>query len=140
MDELSLARDAARSTDSLLAGAHLCDQVAFLLGVEEATARRVFLGEPVEVVLAMAEWVLCHEGEEGFYSEGVLPQWAERRGRGAWRTQERRVEGCRHCRGFVEGVENPNPAGNSRQSECPVCRGAGIGLKPLRIVSSGKKD
>jgi hypothetical protein len=66
MDGLSLARDArsaARSTDALVAGAHLCDQVAFLIGVEEATARRAFLGEPVGVVLAMTEWVLFHDGE-----------------------------------------------------------------------------
>lgn len=139
MDELSLARDvrsAVRSTDALVGGAHLCDQVAFLLGVEVATSRRAFLGEPVGVVLAMAEWVLTHEGEEGFYPDGILPIWAERRGRGAWRTEDLRVEACRHCR---SSVEHPNAAGNSREPECPVCRGAGIGLKPLRIASSGKK-
>jgi hypothetical protein len=136
MDGLSLARCARRSTDSLVAGAHLCDQVAFLLGVEEATSRRAFLGEPIEVVLGMAEWVLSHEGEEGFYPEGILPLWAERRGRGAWRTEERRVEACRHCQGVGE---DPNTAGNSRGAECPVCRGAGIGLKPLRIVSNGER-
>lgn len=138
MDELSLAQGAARSTDSLVAGNHLCDQVAFLLGVEEATARRAFLGEPIEVVLAMTEWVLTHEGEEVFYPEGILPLWAERRGRGAWRTEERRVEECRHCQGVVEAVEGSDTAGNSRRVECSVCRGAGIGLKPLKIVSNGK--
>lgn len=141
MDELSLARDAARSTDSLVAGAHLCDQVAFLLGVEVATPRRAFLGEPVAVVLAMAGWVLSHEGEEGFYPEGILPLWAERRGRGAWRTEDLRVEGCRHCRSFVEAVEGVGSSkalGDSRHPECGVCRGAGIGLKPLRIVSNGR--
>jgi hypothetical protein len=121
---------------SLVAGNHLCDQVAFLLGVEEATTRRAFLGEPVGVVLAMAEWVLSHEGEKGFYPEGVLPIWAERRGRGAWRTEERRVEECRHC---GSGVEDSNIAGVSRGAECPVCRGAGTGLKPLGIVSNGRR-
>jgi hypothetical protein len=136
MDELSLAQGAARSTASLVAGNHLCDQVAFLIGVEEATSRRALLGEPVGVVLAMSEWMLSHEGEEGFYPETVLPLWAESRGRGAWRSEGRRVEECRHCRDLDE---LSNAAGYSRGPECPVCRGAGVGLKPLRISSTGKQ-
>jgi hypothetical protein len=94
MDGLSLACGAARSTEGLVAGAHLCYQVAFLIGVEEATSRRAFLWEPVGVVLAMTEWVLFHDGEQSFYPEGVLPLWAERRGRGRG---VRRSDGLRNA-------------------------------------------
>lgn len=138
MDEPSLARgsfDVPRSTASLVAGNHLCDQVAFLLGVDEATSRKVFLGEPVEVVVAMAGWALSHEGEDGFYPEAVLPGWAESRGRGAWRLEDRRVEECRHCKGVDLSSEDES----FREAACPVCRGAGIGLKPLRIGSRGER-
>lgn len=135
MDENGRARLAPRSTTSLVAGNHLCDQVACLLGVEEATIRRAFLGEPVEVVLAMTEWVLFHEGEEGFYPETVLAARAERRGRGAWRYEDRRVEECRHCRGLYLSSGDESV----REAACPVCRGAGIGLKPLRIRSRGER-
>ena len=55
MDGLSVTRPAHPSTHSIVAGAHLCDQVANLLLMEPKAARQVFLGEPLEEVLAMAE-------------------------------------------------------------------------------------
>ena len=85
MDVRSLTRHAPRSTEWILACEHVCDQVPLLLEIEESTARRVFLGEPVQVVLAMAQWVLSHEADAGFDAAQVLVVWTKRRGRGAWR-------------------------------------------------------
>ena len=87
------------STRSLLAGTHLCNQISALLLVEPKVARQVFLGEPVEEVLAMVEWALKHEGEAGFDPEKILPAWAQKRGRGYWRTENRWVEECGQCHG-----------------------------------------
>jgi hypothetical protein len=92
MDGLSVTRPAHPSTHSIVAGAHLCDQIAGLLLIESKTARQVFLGEPVEEVLAMSEWALKHEGEVAFDPEKILPTWAEKRGRGYWRVEDRQVE------------------------------------------------
>ncbi len=66
--------------------------------VDEALARRMalylfadpepiiaaFLDEPVKEALAMVEWCVRHEGEEGFDPAKALPNWAKRRKRGAW--------------------------------------------------------
>jgi hypothetical protein len=46
MDTRSVTRPAPPSTRSVLAGAHLCDQVAGLLLVDPKTIRQVFLGNP----------------------------------------------------------------------------------------------
>ncbi len=73
MDTRSVTRPASPSSHSILAGAHLCDQVAGLLLIEPKTTRQVFLGEPVEEVLAMAEWALKHEGEATFDPRGYCP-------------------------------------------------------------------
>lgn len=82
MDGTSLARPARPSTHSVLAGEHLCDQVAALLLIEPKVCRQAFLGEPAREVLAMAEWALGHEGEAGFDPQRNLPAWARKRGRG----------------------------------------------------------
>ena len=84
MDMRSVTRLPLPSIRSVVAGAHLCDQVAGLLMIEAKVARQAFLGEPVEDVLAMAEWALKHEGEDEaeFDPEQILPAWAEKRGRG----------------------------------------------------------
>jgi hypothetical protein len=66
MDTRSVTRPPLPSTRAILAGAHLCDQVAALLLFEPRTIRQAFLGEPVEEVMAMTEWVLKHEGEAEF--------------------------------------------------------------------------
>jgi len=50
MDRASVTRPAPPSTCSVLAGAHLCDQVAGLPLIEPKTTRQVFLGEPAEEV------------------------------------------------------------------------------------------
>jgi hypothetical protein len=84
MDEVSVTRSPNPALTSIVADAGLCKQVAHVLGIEEETVRRAFIGEPVEVVLAMAGWVLSHEWDDGFDAGEVLPAWAERRGRGAW--------------------------------------------------------
>ncbi len=84
MDEVSVTRSPNPALTSIVADAGLCKQVAHVLGIEEETVRRAFIGEPVEVVLAMAEWSLSREWDEGFDAEGVLLGWAEKRGRGAW--------------------------------------------------------
>jgi len=85
MDEVSVTCPAENpALASVVADANLCAQIADALGIGEESAERVFLGEPVEVVLAMAEWSLTREWDEGFDAEGVLLGWAEKRGRGAW--------------------------------------------------------
>ncbi len=61
MDVRSVTSPARISTASIVAGAHLCDQVASLLLIDPQIVRQVFLGEPVKEVLAMAEWALKHE-------------------------------------------------------------------------------
>ena len=75
-----------------LAGVHLCDQVSTLLLIEPKTTRQVFLGEPVDEVMAMVKWALKHEGEAEFAPEKILPAWARKRGRaiGGRRTAELR--------------------------------------------------
>ncbi len=132
MDEASVTPAVPTPEESLVAGSHLCDQVARLLGIPEKAARSTFLGEPVGVVLAMAGWALFHRGEEGFDPAVVLPAWAERRGRGVWRTEDRRVEDCEHCRD-----RDPRSAahrGGRGLPSCPACRGSGFVLKPLVLL------
>ncbi len=90
MDIRSVTRPPLPSTRAILAGAHLCDQVLALLLIEPKTTRQVFLGEPVEEVMAMTEWVLKHEGEAG-----SIPRRSCRLGREseAGATGGRRTEG-----------------------------------------------
>ena len=135
MDAASVTRTVPIPEESLVAGSHLCDQVAHLLDISEGAARGAFLGEPVGVVLAMAGWALSHQGEEGFDPATILPAWAEDRGRGVWRTEDRRVEDCENCRD-----RDPRSAahrGGRGLNGCPACRGSGFVLKPLRILSEG---
>ncbi len=135
MDEASVTPAVPTPEESLVAGSHLCDQVARLLGVGEGAARGAFLGEPVGVVLAMAGWALSHRGKEGFDPAVVLPAWAEKRGRGAWRVEDRRVEDCEHCRD-----RDPRSAahrGGRGLPSCPACRGCGFVLKPLDLLLEG---
>jgi hypothetical protein len=137
MDKVSVTRPAPPSTRSVLAGAHLCDQVAGLLLIESKVARQVFLGEPVEEVLAMVKWTLKHEGEASFDPERILPVWAKKRGRGYWRVEDRRVEECRCCHGtgWVPGpFKNADEWQEEREGvQCPRCKGSLIALKALQM-------
>jgi hypothetical protein len=99
MDTRSLTRPPRPSTRAVVAGAHLCDQISALLLIEANTTRQVFLGEPVEEVMAMVKRALKHEGEAEFAPERILPTWAQKRGRGYWRTEDPRVEECHQCHG-----------------------------------------
>jgi hypothetical protein len=99
MDTRSVTRPPLPSTRAILAGAHLCDQVLALLLIEPKTTRQVFLGEPVDEVMAMVKWALKHEGEAGFDPEKILSAWARKRGRSYWRPEDRRVEECGYCHG-----------------------------------------
>jgi hypothetical protein len=137
MDKVSVTRPAPPSTRSVLAGAHLCDQVASLLLVEPKVTRQAFLGEPVEEVLAMVKWSLKHEGEPEFDPERILPAWAQKRGRGYWRVEECR---CCHGTGWVPG---PFKCAEEWQEEregveCPRCKGSRITLKALTLLSEGE--
>jgi hypothetical protein len=132
MDERSVTRTAPPSTRSIVAGAHLCDQVFALLLIAPKVSRQAFLGEPVEEVLAMVEWALKHEGEADFDPGKVLPAWAKKWGRGYWRTEDRRVEECRRCHG-TGWVPGPFKSAQEWQEEregvhCPSCRGSCIAL------------
>jgi hypothetical protein len=144
MDGLSETRPAHPSTRSIVAGAHLCDQIAGLLLIESKIARQVFLGEPVEEVLAMAEWALKHEREAGFDPEKILPAWAQKRARGYWRVKNRRVEECGYCHGSGS-VPGPFKSAEEWQEEregveCPRCRGSCITLKALKLASNGERS
>ncbi len=135
MDEASVTPPVPAPEESLVAGSHICDQVARLLGIPEGAARGAFLGEPVGVVLAMAGWALSRRGEEGFDAGAILPAWAKDRGRGVWRVEDRRVEDCDQCRD-----RDPSSAAhrNGRGlAGCPACRGSGFVLKPLGLLSEG---
>ena len=132
MDGSSVTPAVPTPEESLVAGSHLCDQVARLLDVSEGAARGAFLGEPVGVVLAMAGWALSRQEQEGFDPALVLPAWAEDRGRGIWRTEDRRVEDCVQCRD-----RDPRSAahrGGRGLPSCPACRGSGFVLKPLGLL------
>ena len=143
MDGLSVTRPAHPSTLAIVAGAHLCDQIAGLLLIEPNIARQVFLGESVQEVLAMVEWALKHEGETGFDPEKILPAWAKKRGRGYWRLEDRLVEECSYCHGsgFVPGpFKSAEEWQEEREGvECPRCRGSSITLKALKLASNGKR-
>lgn len=142
MDDRSLTRPARPSTRLILAGEHLCDQIAGLLLIEPKIPRQAFLGEPVKEVLAMAEWALFHEGEPEFNPEKILPAWAQKRGRGYWRVEDRRVEECGHCHGtgWIPGpFKNANEWHEEREGvECPSCKGSCIALKALELASNGE--
>jgi hypothetical protein len=126
----------------VIAGAHLCDQVSALLLIEAKDARQAFLGEPVEEVMVMVKWVLKHEGEEEFNPERILPAWAQKRGRGYLRTEDRRVEECRQCHGTgcVPGpFKNAEEWDEEREGvQCPRCKGSCIALRALQILSEGE--
>ncbi len=143
MDETSLTRPACPSTRSVVAGEHLCDQVAGLLLIEAKIARQAFLGEPVKAVLATAEWALSHEGEAEFDFQQILPAWAQKRGRGYWRIEDRWVEECGYCHGsgWVSGpFENTKEWQEEREDvECPSCKGFCIALKALELASNGER-
>jgi len=144
MDRLSVTCPPLPSTKAILTGAHLCDQIAGLLLIEPKIARQVFLGEPVEEVLAMAEWALKHEGERGFDPEKILPVWAQKRRRGFWRVEDRRVEECSQCHGSgsVPGpFKSSEEWGEEREGvECSRCRGSCITLKALKLASNGERS
>jgi hypothetical protein len=142
IDTRSVTRPPLPSTRAILAGAHLCDQISALLLIAPKIARQAFLGEPFEEVMAMAKWALMHEGEAEFDPEKILPAWAKKRGRGCWRTEDRRVEECGYCHGsawapgpFKKAEEWDEDRGGV---ECPRCKGACIALKALKLLSEGE--
>ena len=92
MDETSVTRASASPTRALVADEAFCGQAATVLLCDEGPIRDAFIGEPVEEVLEMVRWALKHEQDEGFDAARALPNWARRRGRGAWR-EDRREEG-----------------------------------------------
>ena len=142
MDTRSVARPPLPSTRAILAGAHLCDQISALLLIEAKVARQASLGEPVEEVMAMAEWVLKREGEATFDTEKILPAWAKKRCRGYWRTEDRRVEECGQCHGtgWVPGPFRKAEEWSEVRDGvvCPRCKGSCIGLKALKLLSEGE--
>jgi hypothetical protein len=99
MDTRSVTRPPLPSLRAVVARAHLCDQVSALLLIEPKSARQALLGEPVDQVMAMVKWSLKHEGEAEFDPDRILPAWAKKRGRGHWRTEDRRVQECGQCHG-----------------------------------------
>ena len=145
MDTRSVTRPPLPSTRAVVAGAHLCDQVSALLLIEAKTTRQVFLGEPVEEVMAMVKWALKHEGEATFATfdtKKILLAWAQKRGRGYWRTEDRRGEECGYCHGTgcVPGpFKSADEWHEEREGvECLRCKGSRIALKALKLLSEGE--
>ncbi len=91
----------------------------------------------------MVKWALKHEGETEFDAERVLPAWAKKRGRGNWRTEDRRVEECGYCHGtgWVPGsFKTAEDWGEEREGvECPRCKGSRIALKALKLLSESER-
>ncbi len=85
MDESSVTRPSPPSTKAIVADEAFCRQAAALLLCEEEPVRDAFIGEPAEEALEMVRWALKHEGDAGFDAARALPNWARRRGRGAWK-------------------------------------------------------
>ena len=89
MDGSSVTRAPASPTRAIVADEAFCAQAAAVLLCEEEPIRDAFLGEPAEEVLEMVRWALKHERDPGFDAARALPNWARRRGRGAWRAERR---------------------------------------------------
>ena len=94
-------------------------------------------------MLAIAKWALKHEGEAEFDSEKILPAWVQKRGRGYWRVEDRRVEDCRNCHGsgWVPGpFKNTEEWSGEREGvECLSCKGSCIALKALQLAANGQR-
>src|SRR3954451_3764010 len=84
MDNSSVTRPSPPSTRAIVADDAFCAQAAAVLLCDEEPIHNAFIGEPVEEVLAMVRWALSHEDDEGFDTEKVLTDWAQKRERGAW--------------------------------------------------------
>jgi hypothetical protein len=82
MDKSSVTRTVPSL--AIVADEAFCAQAAMVLMCDEEPIRNSFIGEPVEEVLAMVRWALSHEDDEGFDTEKVLTQWAQKRERGTW--------------------------------------------------------
>ncbi len=89
MDETSVTRAPASPTRAIVADEAFCKQAAAVLLCDPKPIQDAFVGEPVEEALEMVRWALKHEGAPGFDAAKALPNWARRRGRGAWRTDLR---------------------------------------------------
>ena len=89
MDESSVTRTPASPTLAVVADDAFCRQVAAVLLCDPEPIRDAFIGEPVEESLEMVRWALRHEQDAGFDAAKALPNWARRRGRGAWRVDRR---------------------------------------------------
>ena len=85
MDGSSVTRASASPTRVIVADEAFCAQAAAVLLCDPEPIRDAFIGEPVEEVLEMVRWALKHERDPGFDAARALPNWARRRGRGAWR-------------------------------------------------------
>lgn len=113
MVERSVPRGGAKhgrpSTRSIVADDGLCAQVAGCLGMDASAARRAFAGEPVKEVLAMVEWAMKHQDEDGedFDVRPALLSWAHKRGRGAFREGGRRYRRCGECGGAFRAATMP---------------------------------
>ncbi len=89
MDGRSVTRAPAFPTRAIVADEAFCRQVAAVLLCDLEPIRDAFLGEPAEEVLEMVRWALRHEQDPGFDAARALPNWARRRGRGAWNAERR---------------------------------------------------
>ena len=85
MDDRSVTRAPASPTRAIVADGAFCGQAAAVLLCNPEPVRDAFIGEPVEEALEMVRWALKHEHDPGFDAARALPNWARRRGRGAWR-------------------------------------------------------
>jgi hypothetical protein len=89
MDGSSVTRAPASPTRAIVADEAFCKQAAAVLLCDPEPVREAFIGEPAEEVLEMVRWALRHEPAPGFDAARALPNWARRRGRGAWRVDRR---------------------------------------------------
>jgi hypothetical protein len=80
LSNTSIQRPSTRSDG---AGLYVADQAAALLFVNRRVCREVFLDRLVTQVLAVIEWGLRHQEDEGFDPEAMILGWHRNRRRGA---------------------------------------------------------
>ena len=94
MSDTSIQRPSIRS---IRAGLYVADQTAALLSVNRQVCREAFLDRPVQQVLAVTEWVLRHQEDEGFDPEAMVLGWHRNQRSGA------KTLPCADCGGRFRG-------------------------------------
>lgn len=119
------------STKAVTADRALCRQIACVLFTDEQPIIRAFKGEPLLECMGMLVWALDHDHEPGFDAARVLPAWAKKRSRGAWRPA-RAAERTWYGNSAAEDAEIAEAVENGGRSTLPRS-GWGIRFSPEQV-------